>query len=925
MTDLFLSLAVLARDPEGSATLERALRSALERPDGPMFDEVVVVYGGRPNVLCQDLVYRIRSQFASVEWRDYHLPADVPLTETGGLADFAAARNFLYSRCRGVWIAYIDADDVIPAAPPGGAPTVTLRAFLKGLPPAFNSMSFAYHYAHDHLGNVLTATSREWVRWRDGWSWVNRAPGHHEALFPIYPNQRNVADLTGFYLEHRPPNESAAMRTRRNDALLDAARQIHLSDPWGVSYYMARQAERANLFAKAVGFDEECLTVASNDEEKYTTFHMLARNLRYLGRYPEALTAAFHGYDQWPTRPEAIADAVLINLDKGDPERAVVWYDRLIKLPPAPAAVGGEYSAYEAVLWPHVAASKAFTMLKRFYDARDAAKRAIAFAPYDVGAQMVLRAAQAGLELEEAKAAARVLLEFAAHHDDAARVAKLAANLPYVLENDQDIRSIAARVEHATSAAVADTSTAKRLRAETPRPAGYEVLVVPYGVQTPRVAHWPVHTPARLLELLDSDRILRLERVGPDETDQNRGDTIVAVYPLHRERERGDALPPDRPEVSIFCPEYIEAWGPFTAERTGIGGSEEMVVHVARRLSAEGARVTVFGPLQDIVVDRGVVWRPLSHFDPEAPCDVLISHRTAHLARRHNLGARKHFAWLHDSVVTNLTEDYEDANRHRLDGYLLLSGWQEDRYAAAYGVRRDQMIRVPNAPDDEDVPGDEAARDPHRAVYASAPYRGLSVLVKAWPLVRARVPDAELHVCNDYVVHDGLARQYPELRRLKDEILAHKDDPGIVWHGRVNGPQLREHFQKAGVLVYPCTFNETSCRTAIRAMACGCEPVYRPLAALEETVGPFGISVPGDDPSQPEYLKAFADRVADRMLAPPTAEHRQAMSEEVRDRLNPWPKWREIVGLAPRGPRVPRPLAEYHAEIGMPERPEVRL
>src|SRR3990167_636627 len=101
MTAPYLSLAVLTRDTEGAATLERALRSAIERPDGPMFDEIVIVFGGAPFSECAKIVSMLQAENPNLPISTHNLPADIPLTAEGGLADFAKARNFLYSKCRG--------------------------------------------------------------------------------------------------------------------------------------------------------------------------------------------------------------------------------------------------------------------------------------------------------------------------------------------------------------------------------------------------------------------------------------------------------------------------------------------------------------------------------------------------------------------------------------------------------------------------------------------------------------------------------------------------------------------------------------------------------------------------------------------------------------------------------------------------------
>jgi glycosyltransferase involved in cell wall biosynthesis len=121
------------------------------------------------------------------------------------------------------------------------------------------------------------------------------------------------------------------------------------------------------------------------------------------------------------------------------------------------------------------------------------------------------------------------------------------------------------------------------------------------------------------------------------------------------------------------------------------------------------------------------------------------------------------------------------------------------------------------------------ARAP-RAYYASTPYRGLKYLLQGWPLVRQRVPNAEVHVFSALSVN-GLADTE------ENQALYHRaaHTPGVVYRGPVGQRLLREEAQRSRVLAYPCCFPETSCIVAMEAMASGAVVVATALGALPET------------------------------------------------------------------------------------------
>ena len=70
------------------------------------------------------------------------------------------------------------------------------------------------------------------------------------------------------------------------------------------------------------------------------------------------------------------------------------------------------------------------------------------------------------------------------------------------------------------------------------------------------------------------------------------------------------------------------------------------------------------------------------------------------------------------------------------------------------------------------------------------------------------------------------------IRRMLVEL----KNSGVAEHGSVDHITLAGKFAESEYWLYPCTFPETFCITALKAQMSGCIPVYFNYAALRETV-----------------------------------------------------------------------------------------
>lgn len=294
--------------------------------------------------------------------------------------------------------------------------------------------------------------------------------------------------------------------------------------------------------------------------------------------------------------------------------------------------------------------------------------------------------------------------------------------------------------------------------------------------------------------------------------------------------------------IAFYLGHQLEPWTPETLERDGMGGSETMAWEMSKRLAKLGHEVRVYGHTDIEGPFDGVHWCDAKWFGHrhEPECDVLIvSRQAAAVTLPHTAKAR--VLWVHD---VHVGPDFTPDIAVKYDLIWCLSNWHKEFFCSVYPWLPKEKVEVTrNGIDPARFRGRNVVRNPHRAIYSSSPDRGLQAAVDAWPAVRARVPDAELHC---YYGFDNWERSLElggengiqhcsraALDKLKASIAS---TPGVVMHGRVNQQELADAMLGAGVWFYPTWFSETSCITAMEAQAAGLWCVCPPIAALAETV-----------------------------------------------------------------------------------------
>jgi glycosyltransferase involved in cell wall biosynthesis len=313
------------------------------------------------------------------------------------------------------------------------------------------------------------------------------------------------------------------------------------------------------------------------------------------------------------------------------------------------------------------------------------------------------------------------------------------------------------------------------------------------------------------------------------------------------------------------------------AESHPLGGAETALLRMATALRDSGHEVEL--------VNYPSTTNEIRELMSGKACDVFINSRTpAGILALSKLPGKVNYYWAHDDADQPLLAplkqkpEWRAAFYQRLNGLFLLSRYQRSRWLAELGLALEKTHLITNPIPFQRFQTELAgirSRGP-RAYYASTPFRGLSYLLDGWPLVRQRVPNAEVHVFSSLRVNG--AEETPESEELYRRA---QQTPGVVYRGAVSQSILRQEAQHARVLAYPCCFPETSCIVAMEAMAAGAVVVATELGALPETAwqNPMQPAVKG-------WLERWASDVARQLTDDDEYEARAKQNVELARRYD---------------------------------------
>ena len=292
------SLCMIVKNEE--AVLERCLNSVKD-----LMDEIIIVDTGSCD-RTKEIAGKFTDRIYEFAWRD----------------DFAAARNFSFSRATGDYLMWLDADDVLPES--------SLRLLQRekedmGKDGAQRAdvLLLPYQTAFDETGNPVFSYERERIiRRGPECVWVGAV---HEVIVPFGRIRHVAAPVRHEKKENRDPDRNLRIYEKllAENRTLDA-RQL---------YYYGRELYFHEKYEKA----EEIFCRFLKRPDAWAVNRIEAARLlsycRYReGREEEALEALFYGLSFGVPRPELCCDIGKHFLDRKKYQAAIFWYETALEI-----------------------------------------------------------------------------------------------------------------------------------------------------------------------------------------------------------------------------------------------------------------------------------------------------------------------------------------------------------------------------------------------------------------------------------------------------------------------------------------------------------------------------------------------------------------------------------------------------------------
>lgn len=281
-------------------------------------------------------------------------------------------------------------------------------------------------------------------------------------------------------------------------------------------------------------------------------------------------------------------------------------------------------------------------------------------------------------------------------------------------------------------------------------------------------------------------------------------------------------------------------WVPFHPEQQGLGGSETAVVELSKYLRQRGMNVIVYGRFTPPGIyhkdseGNGVIYKDYQSFDPNKKGNLLILWRVC--------GARI-LPQLKRENYSKIVLDLHDADppqafpiqdvQTKVSRIALKSGYQLQLYYPHLDPIQMKYRVVPNGITDivEYREMRTFGKNPKKFIYTSCYTRGLEGLLKyTWPMIRQKIPDAELHIFY------GMDQVRQPFKGMMEKLI--QDTPGVKEYGRKSRSFIRNISKDALIHLYPCILSlEIDCISVRESSIAGIIPVIPNQFVFKERAG----------------------------------------------------------------------------------------
>ena len=291
-----------------------------------------------------------------------------------------------------------------------------------------------------------------------------------------------------------------------------------------------------------------------------------------------------------------------------------------------------------------------------------------------------------------------------------------------------------------------------------------------------------------------------------------------------------------------------EKWNYSYMKNNALGGSEKAVAYLSHFFPKD-YHIYISGGVENekMVNITYLHLNELQELINNTPFHTIICSRyIAFLEMFKDVSFYQYYIWAHDTKLLsygcNLTDSQIISKwNNSIDGCICQTRWHAELYKNYYPELKDKIKIINNGINYNLLSSyNEESKNKkitNRFIYTSCSERGLIKIVKLWSKIVDILPNATLIISS----YNTFPSESNEDKEIKEIINTY---PNSITHlGKLSTEQLYKEMSNAEYWLYPTSWHETSCITAMEMLATGVICIYYPIAGLIDTIKEYGVSV----------------------------------------------------------------------------------
>lgn len=310
--------------------------------------------------------------------------------------------------------------------------------------------------------------------------------------------------------------------------------------------------------------------------------------------------------------------------------------------------------------------------------------------------------------------------------------------------------------------------------------------------------------------------------------------------------------------IVIYTGYQPSPWNPDTINKTGLGGTEQSVLYLAKFLIKHYQyQVWVVGNVIPGDYD-GVSYRTTADFKNEVDwVDTIIAASYIHYLKEfEDFNYKNSIFWVHNTDYFpwwkgEVIPNHKELLQHpKLTYIVCLTYWHKTKWLEQFPETKDKVRIVPNGvdykslvpmyPSPKIIDGKFYAsstsslpkKTPNQFIYTSHAERGLAKVLEDWPNIKLQLPDATLKISTPEYGLEYFKENFSSLISNLD---------GVEFLGTLPQQELYQLMSKSQYWYYPSNYEETFCITALEMLGHKVIPITWEWGGLKETLHGFNV------------------------------------------------------------------------------------